>query len=125
MGDTPQTKNRWAIIVDSVIHTIFTVGLTAGSEVLKSYLPFLRLPVISQIFNFIVNRYGKMIDEAIQTMATYAVINIQTAHEVSGFNTAKDALKLAQGGTDDLAKQKAREDFKKKLAALLHSDGSA
>lgn len=125
MGDTPQTINRWVVAVDGVIHTIFTVGLTAGSEVIKTYVPWLRLPVISQIFDAVVNKYGAMIDQAIQNSATFMVLNIQTSSENNAFKDSVTALKQAQTTGDQNAIQKARDDFKKNLGNLVHWDGSS
>ena len=124
MGDTPQTKNNWAASLNGVAHTIFTLGLTAGKESIKTYLPWLRLPIVSWIFDFIVNRFGNAIDQEIQMHLTFLVIDIQTANELKAYQEATELLKKANATKDQDAINKAKEEYKKKLADLVHFDGS-
>jgi len=124
MGEIPTTKNNWAASLNGVAHTIFTLGLTAGKETIKTYLPWLRLPVISWIFDLIVNRFGDAIDQEIQMHLTFLVIDIQTANELKAYQAATEELKKANETKDQDAINKAKEEFKKKLADLVHFDGS-
>ena len=124
MGETPTTKNNWAASLNGVAHTIFTLGLTAGKETIKTYLPWLRLPVISWLFDLVVNHFGDAIDQEIQMHLTFLVIDIQTANELKAYQAATEALKKANETKDQDAINKAKEEFKKKLADLVHFDGS-
>lgn len=124
MAETPSIVNRFAIAVDGVIHTIFTVGFVAGREVIKTYFPLLRLPIISQLFDLVIQRYGDMLDQALQNTATYMIINVQTDNERKDFDQAAANLKQAQAGEDPDARKKAIEDFKKNLGNLVRWDGS-
>lgn len=124
MGDTPQTKNSWAVALNNIVHVLFTVGLKAGSEAIKTSAPFLRLPIISWLFDFIVNRFGDMIDQEIQMNLTFMIIDLQTANEVKAYQESLDALKKANAAKDQDAINKAKEEYKKKLADLIHFDGS-
>ena len=120
---TPQ-KNKWAASLVGVAQTIFTIGLKAGRETIKTYVPFLRLPVISTLFNMLVDYFGDKIDEEIKVNITFLVVDIQTAKERDEFNKARDALKLVKDTKDQDAINKAREEFKKKLGELIRHNGT-
>lgn len=124
MGETPTTKNNWAAAFNNVVHVLFTIGLKAGSEAIKTYVPFLRLPVISWLFDFIVNRFGSMIDAELQMNMTFLVIDIQTANEVKAYQESLENIRKAAASKDQDAINKAKEEYKKKLAELIRWDGS-
>ena len=124
MGEIPKTKNTWAASLNGVVHVLFTLGLTAGSEAIKTYVPFLRLPGVSWLFDFMVKRFGNAIDTELQLNVTFVVLDIQTARERKAFEEARDTLKKVKDEGDQDAINKAREEFKKKLANLVHWDGS-
>lgn len=119
MGETP-IKNKWVGSITGAIHTFFTIGLVAGKAALRIYLPWLNWPIISQLFNLIVDRYGAMIDKEFQLGATFLIIDIQTDAEKRAYDEATDALKQAHSIGDTDAIQKAKDEYKKKLAELIH-----
>jgi hypothetical protein len=50
-------------------------------------------------------------------------MDMQTEAEKKEFEVAKEALKEAQKSGDEDAKKAARDEYKKKLARLVHWDG--
>jgi hypothetical protein len=124
MAEITPKQNKWAASLVGVVQTIFTVGLSAGKEAIKTQLPFLRLPVISTLFNMLVDYFGDKIDEEIRVNMTFFVVDIQTAKERDEFNKARDALKLVKDTKDQDAINKAREEFKKKLGDLIRHNGT-
>ena len=124
MAEITPKKNKWAASLSGVVHTIFTVGLTAGKEAIKVQVPFLRLPVISTLFNLLVDYFGDKIDEELRLNMTFFVIDIQVAKERDAFEKARDALKLVKETKDQDAINKAREEFKKKLGDLIRHNGT-
>jgi hypothetical protein len=124
MAEITPKQNKWAASLVGVVQTIFTVGLSAGKEAIKTQLPFLRLPVISTLFNMLVDYFGDKIDEEIRVNMTFFVVDIQTAKEKDEFNKARDALKIVKDTKDQDAINKAREEFKKKLGDLIRHNGT-
>lgn len=124
MGDTPAIDNKLAARINGVVHTIWGMGFVAGREAIKTYVPFLRLPVISQLFDLLIGRFGAIIDRELQLNATFIVITIQTRDELTAYEKSKQDLKLAQTQGDPNAISEAQKKLKEDLAKLIHWDGS-
>ncbi len=112
--------NKWVASVTGVIHVIYSIGFVVGKEAIKTYFPFLRLPVISQIFDLFIGRFGSKIDALLQLEATFIVVDIQDDSQRDSYNKAKEELKNSQGDQDAL--NKAREEFKKRLRDLVRNN---
>lgn len=124
MAEITPKKNNWAASLSGAVQIIFSIGFKAGKEAIKTKLPFLRLPLISTVFDILVDQIGDKIDEELRLNMTFLVIDIQTMREKEAFEKARDELKLAKEKKDQDAINKAREEFKKKLGDLIRHNGT-
>lgn len=124
MAEITPKKNNWAASLSGVVQVIFTVGLRAGKEAIKTYVPFLRLPIVSRIFDIIVDHIGDKIDEELRINMTFLVIDIQAARERDAFEKAREEFRLAKEKKDQDEINKAREEFKKRLEDLIRHNGT-
>ena len=87
--------------------------------------PFLGFPIIKQLWEGILALIGGYFSRALQTGATFIVIDHQVNTEESNLTKALAALIAAQKSGDPVAIQKAIKDYANAHSALIHSDGSA
>lgn len=125
MGE-PSTTNGAATVANSLIHlAIFNVAVTVAETALFAEFPFLNLPVVKQIIQFIINWVAGKVYGALGLMLTYGIIDIQVAGQEAVMGQATINLKAAYQSGDPDATKKATDEFKAALAALIHWNGSA
>ena len=125
MGEKPTTVNTAAETVDSIIHAvIYDVGANVAIAALKAEVPFLNLPVISQLTDFIVKYIVGYLDRGLQTVATLQVIQIQVGAEKHEYLNSEFVLRQALLSGDQAQIDAAKEKFKAAFRSLVHSDGS-
>lgn len=125
MGDTPQTTNTTVGVAEKVIHGVLVdVAAEAAITAATVAAPWLRLPVIRQVFRFIVVKFAELFSAQLERAAAFMIIDTQVNNELSAYKEAVGAIKAAEAAGDLDALQKAREEFKKTLGRLIHSDGS-
>lgn len=94
---------------------VFDVVLTAALNAMSAAIPFLRLPVIKTIFNFVATKIANAIYEQLAMYVKFTLIDIKTAEQKNEYDKAVDALRLAKPEDVNLAK----EEFKKTLSNLI------
>jgi hypothetical protein len=137
MGDAPTTTNSAAQAVDSALKSIINdVVISAAKAAAVAALPWLSWPVISQLFDALLNWIGGYVYTAMAEWSTIGVIDIQTWMENSDYQKALSDLKAArdqavkdlqtagQAG-DQNAINTAKQNFKNTFQNLVHWDGSA
>ena len=137
MGDAPTTTNSAAQAVDSALKSIINdVVISAAKAAAVAALPWLSWPVISQLFDALLNWIGGYVYTAMAEWSTIGVIDIQTWMENSDYQRALSDLKAArdqavkdlqtagQAG-DQNAINTAKQNFKNAFQNLVHWDGSA
>lgn len=125
MGETPATENKTAKTVDQIIQfALYDLALGAFKTYACAQLPWLKLPVVNQIFNLIVDAIVKPFYEMLAENSTMIVINIQTDEEKATYAKAEAALRAAHLSGNDAQIQAASVNFKSALANLVHFDGS-
>lgn len=126
MGDTPQLTNKWAQLLDDVISGI--VGGVAPHVIagmIETAAPWLRLPIIKQIFEAVVSHFMGKISIDMQGGVNQVVINIQTGSELHKlFVVAAKRKEIDQTGDED-ARKKALAEQEAAWDNLGHWDGIA
>lgn len=124
MGDLPTVENKAAETTAAVIKGIVEVVISSAKAAAIAEAPFLKFPVISQIFDYLIGKMSSYLYIALANFGTFTVIDIQIGNELSNFHKAKDNLKEAieNGNKDSVADAKAV--FNRSLASLIHWDGS-
>lgn len=136
MADTPATDNQAVKIVDDFLKGIVNdVVIAAAKAAAMAAIPWLAWPVISQLFDALLNWIGDYIYTAMAEWSTVGVIDVQTWIENSDYKTAvtqladarNEAIKnLRAAGTsgDQDAINAAKQKFKDTFQNLVHWDGS-
>jgi hypothetical protein len=126
VSSTPTTSNQTADAVNSVIHSaIFTLAVNAAETELLAAFPVLNFPVIKQLQNLIVQYIAGKIYDALSTLATFQIIDVQVNSEAAATQTAISNLKTAIESGNENAISKAKNDFSQAFANLIHYDGSS
>jgi len=126
MGDVPTPINNVATDINNAIQiAIFDVALNALKAYAVASLPWLGWPIINQLFNLLTNLIGKYVYTYLAQIATFTVIDMQTAAETQAYAQALNALQAAMTTGDQNAIGQATSEVKTALAALIHFDGSA
>lgn len=122
----PATINQLATTINGVLKDLITGG---GASVVEASLitqyPFLGLPIIRQLFEWVVGLVAGDIYEQAAMAATKIVIDVQVDLEVSKTSDAFKSLQMAIASGDPGAIQKASSDLNDAYSSLIHSDGSA
>lgn len=99
-------------------------GEVAVQAAIVADVPFLGLPVISQIFGWLLGLVeGYFYTEAANAV-TKLIIDLQTDSEVTATQTAYTAAQAAIASGDANAIQAASTNLDSAFASLIHSDGS-
>lgn len=111
------SENKVADLVEKIIHaTIMTVARNAAKAALVAEAPWLKLPVISQVFDFILGRSFGFVSQQLETQAVYTTIDFQT--QAQTFAYLKAVNKLRQNPED----VNAQKDFEDTLAELIRTN---
>ncbi len=126
MGNDPATLNEAASAVNQVLKTIIEgAGTTALEDALITESPWLGLPVIKQVFEFILDKVSNMIYQDAADAATKLIIDVQVNLEKSQVLGAFQNLQMAIASGDKNAIDQMSKDLDQVYARLIHSDGSA
>lgn len=108
-------------ISDTVISVVGEVVLQTAEAAVVADLPFLGLPIIRQIWEFLVGKLEQKIVEQLQNGTAGIIINISDQTQAAGAKSAADQLQAVEedekSTADDI--QKARDNFRKKYSALV------
>lgn len=125
MGDTPTTVNEAATIANKILRTCVDGFIIVVDSALMTQAPWLKLPIVSQIYHFILNKLGDKLYEFFGTGTTFLIIDFQTVQEKNNYMVAIALLREAEKSGDPNAINEAREKAKQAMASLIHWDGSA
>jgi hypothetical protein len=114
------TTNTTVRIIESIIHVSFVdVGAKAATAAAISAVPFLGLPVIKQVFEFIVTKFCEFVSKHSQTAAADAIIQAQTDAQADRYKEALKELDEAQLSGDPNAKSDAKKKYAEKMRDLV------
>lgn len=124
MGN-PVPVNSTATTVNKAIDGVFTVGVGLAETAIKAEVPFLALPIISTIFDWLLKMIANKIYQYFALFVTFEIIDVQVSGQVSDSQKALAALKAAQAKGDPVEIAKALKDFNDATDHLTHWDGGA
>jgi len=112
-------------VADKIVHAlVFDVVVEVTAQVLEADAPWLRLPVVNQVFRFTLNGLANRIYKELDRAVVFTVIDVETNSQRAAYQKAADALKTEtqkpEGTKDNAAIDAARAEFKKRLANLIH-----
>lgn len=123
---SPTTNNQTASIVNQILKNLIEgAGQDAVEAELISLQPWLALPFIKQIFEFILGLVSGAIYKQAAYAATQIVIDTQVSLEESKTYGAFQTLQMAIASGDKAAIDKASQDLDAAYGALINYDGSA
>lgn len=124
MGDVPHADNPLASRLTAAERKFVDLLVFGAEAAAKAYVPFLNLPVVSQVFDFLCARFGDLMYSNLAVGTTFLVLDFQTNEEKKAFSDAMTELAASRqtGDPDEHARalQKAKDAFDR----LVHSDGS-
>lgn len=120
----PVPTNKTVNVVNSAIDSVFNSSLQIAQTALVNEVPFLKLPVINQIFGWLFQLIGNTIYQYLSLSVTFAIIDIQVCEETSSYNKALSALKTAQNSGNQDEINSAIIAFQAATSSLTHWDGS-
>ncbi len=126
MADGPQTTNEQAERLDAVIHgAIFDVGIVGAQAMAEAQFPFLAWPIVRQLFGLGLRWQAGFFYRAFARVATFDVVDAQTAEEKIAYDRAHMALQaaIAVGTPED--EQAAEERYREAVRRLVRFDGAA
>lgn len=125
MGE-PTTENRTANVVNDILEiAIMEVGLRLAKAAAIAEVPILGTWPISMIFDYLLKKLGRYFYLGMATFSTFKIIDEQTRGQRERYDASIDAVHRAVVANDPIALEKAREEFKKRLADLIHWNGEA
>jgi hypothetical protein len=112
-------------VVNTSIDGIFKIGVNLAEKAIVVQVPFLGLPVINSIFNGIVGWLANQIYQQFAKFVDFGIIDLQVGTEEQSVAVALAALKAAQAGGDEVAIQKALQNFGTAVGGLTNLQGSS
>jgi hypothetical protein len=126
MGDVPTTVNKPAqTVADVISFTIFDVAVSTAEAAALAQIPLLRLPVIKEVFHFLMSKIAGLIYRPLALNAVFTVISIQTEGQKRDYIQAEGNLRAANLTGDPEKIKEATDEFKKTFRRLVHYDGEA
>lgn len=120
MADIPAPTDPTLNVIDDIISAlIYSVGVNAAITAATVKFPWLGLPIVSNLFRYIVTLIGSRIFEAMKPFVDMNVIKFQNAAQQQMYDNAVMELKQAQESGDTDARQKAIDDFKSRFDKLV------
>lgn len=120
----PTTENATAKTVNDAIKTIHNAGIAAVENLILAEVPWLRFPILKQLFEFLLGWIGGYVIKAEQNGATFAVIDMQVGNEKAAVSVALAAVIAAEKSGDPDAIRMAIKNYADAQSALVHDDGS-
>lgn len=99
---------------------VMNVALKAALTSIEAQAPFLRLPIIKEEFEFLSKVLVTSVYGQLDKIAVFDIVDIRDEKERAAYDSAESVLKAALTKGDKDGVQKAREDFEKTIADLVH-----
>jgi hypothetical protein len=121
----PVPTNPVSKTVGEIINAVvYDLAQTSFKVWARAQLPFLNLPVISQMFDWLMGLIIGNFCRILSRGSTFAVINFQTDLEKWAYRGAEAKLRAVHLGGDQNAISQATIEFKEALRALVRFDGT-
>jgi hypothetical protein len=117
-------ENTVANFVNQCLRSVTDAGVLALKTALTTEAPWLKLPIISQVANYVFTYLGNYFYEFFSLHATFIVIDFQTAADKDAYIAAIEAYQKSKLTGDQNAINAEREKLKKALGDLIEFDGT-
>lgn len=125
MGD-PTLENQTASTIDLILNNLIEgAGQDAIEASLITSYPWMGLPFIKQLMEFILSQVSAEIYQGIALSLTKIIIDIQVNLEESKATSSFQNLQMALASGDQNAIKIASADLSIAYGNIIHSDGSA
>lgn len=114
MTDTVKASD---LLIKGLINEVL---LNAAEAEMIALFPFLGLPVIKNIFHYFASKYSEIIAEKLAIVAAFKIIDAESAADVKAYNQSVNQLQEAIKKGDPNEAELAKEEFKRRLAKLIH-----
>lgn len=116
MGDTTDSAQAKAVV--SAIMDVAVDGAVAAAQ---AAVPFLRVIVVKQLFEFFVDRIASLLETELARYASFLVIDAKNDAAAKTANTAAAKLKavIADSTQPKEAVESAKQDFKDAFKNLI------
>lgn len=104
---------------DIIKSLVWDVVLGAAIDALFVAVPFLNLPVLRQLIRYMLTTFGDYVYKQLDRYVAFTVIDFQTEHQRAEYEKAVAALSTANSGGTPEELERAKEEFKKSLSALI------
>lgn len=107
---------------DKIIHVaIYDVALKAAKAAALAEAPWLRFPVISSLFDFMLGKFAGWVYGALDKAVVFAIIDIETQAQRHAYDSAVAEIKakLAKPNPTPEEIEKARQELEKRLGDLI------
>lgn len=111
-------------LATKIIHAaVFDVAVKGARMAAVAEAPWLAYPVISQIFDFLLNHFAEWVFTALDNAVAFSIIDIETEAQREAYEEAVSVLRTTlnplTGVPDADAIAKAEAEFKKRLGDLI------
>lgn len=111
--------------VDSIVQfVLYDVAVTAACAYIKAQVPFLGLPIIGTITNFVVNQVAGILYKYLEQFLAFSIIDFRTKEEAQAYLTSVQALQKAQQSGDQNAIDESIKEFRANLQRLIQFGGT-
>lgn len=125
MANGPTTTNASATLINKIIAALANTGVQAVEALIIVDVPFLGLPGIKQIWEYLFGWVASYFIKAAQNGATFLVIDLQVGSEEASLSVALKNLIVAEKTGDPNAIKIAIQAYADAQSALIHDNGSA
>lgn len=107
-------------LVDKIIKVlIYDVAVNAAVEAAVVEVPILGLPVVKQVFSFLVGRFADLVYAQLEPAVVFSIIEFQTDKERQAYQNSIMQLQTALNGGSLETINQAKESFKSNLRDLI------
>lgn len=119
MTETSPIFDPKQTLAAKISKTTFEVTVQAAIKIAQGYVPFLAVPVVKEVFEFLVTKFMDILYKAAEQEASFLIIDIRVDKQSTEYVTAVSNLKTAIDAKDETKIKEANDEFKKKLRNLI------
>jgi len=124
MTTIPAPVNKTVETADAIIQfALYQVAVKALTTYARAQFSFLNLPVVSQLFNLLVNSITDQLYKFLAQTATFTIIDLQVSAEKAAYAKTEAALRAVHLTGSQEAINAATINFKSALAGLVRFNG--
>lgn len=104
---------------DIIRKLVYEYAVNNAMKILVAKLPFLAWPLINPFVAYAVSKVANLVYDELARFVTFTLIDIQVGAKKDAYDKATDVLKDAIEKGDEYEIEKAKEEYKARLRALV------